>query len=194
MHELSDGRTVTEGGTVRSIRVVGDPVLREKCSDILSFDRNLRDLVDDMFATMYAANGVGLAANQIGISSRVFVFDCPDDDEIWHKGYVVNPTVVHVAEELLENVEGCLSIPGVYQHLDRSGLVVVRGYDVSGKEIEVEGPGYFGRCLLHETGHLEGFLFIDLLEGKDRKDALKAIRSREFADRVSLGQEKTSPL
>lgn len=163
-------------GVVRAIRVLGDPVLREHCRSVEGFGPSLKRLIADMFTTMYDAEGVGLAANQIGVDLRVFVFDCSDHEEKWHKGYVINP-VVKLTEAGVkdEHLEGCLSIPGMPFHLDRPGRVIVEGIDLNGQPVEIEGYEYFARCLLHETGHLDGTLFIDLLKGAERRGALKRL-------------------
>jgi len=164
-------------GIVREIRKFGDPVLRESCATVTDFDAGLKNLIADMFATMYSVNGIGLAANQIGVGLRVFVFDCPDNLGAWHRGYMVNPTRTFVGEEEPDDSEGCLSIPGVYAEFPRSSRVIAEGQDMTGAEIRIEGEAYFARCLLHETQHLEGMLFIDLLEGSTRRDAMRAIRN-----------------
>ena len=126
---------------------------------------------------MYAADGAGLAANQIGVGRRVFVYDCGDDAGVWHRGVIVNPTVEAATGELLDEGEGCLSLPGFSTILARPSRVTVRGQDVDGSEVEVTGTGYFARCLLHEADHLKGRLFTDLVTGDSRKAALRAIRA-----------------
>ena len=160
------------GGNVRDIRVMGDPVLRTPCDDVTDFDDDLRTLVDDMFTTMYAVRGVGLAANQIGISQRIFVFDCPDDDQVRHTGVICNP-VVELPEgkdRHLESLdEGCLSLPGAYIELARPDHAVCRGQDAEGNPVEVTGTGLLSRCLQHETDHLNGVVFGDRLSGRARK-------------------------
>jgi peptide deformylase len=133
-----------------------------------------------MFATMYAVDGIGLAANQIGVLLNVFVFDCPDRFGQWHRGYMINPTRTYVDDSSPEDSEGCLSIPGVYSEFPRSSHVVAKGTNLDNEPISVEGKGYFARCLLHETQHLEGTLFVDLLTGDTRKDAMKAIRDLDL--------------
>jgi peptide deformylase len=164
-------------GQAREIRVIGDPVLRSPTDEVTAFDDGLLRLVDDMLASMYAAEGVGLAANQIGVSRRVFVYDCPDDDGVWHRGAVVNPIVTAEAAQLVEDVEGCLSLPGFHTELPRPGSVTVRGSDPYGEPVEVSGSGLLARCLRHEADHLEGRIFTDLLTGDGRKAALRAIRN-----------------
>ncbi|BCB73668.1 peptide deformylase [Phytohabitans flavus] len=181
MHVVSESRGEWDRpGTVRGIRKFGDPVLRESCATVTDFDARLESLIADMFATMYSVDGIGLAANQIGVALRVFVFDCPDNQGGWHRGYMVNPTRTFVGEEEPDDSEGCLSIPGVYAEFPRSSQVVCEGQDMTGAKIRIEGEAYFARCLLHETQHLEGKLFVDVLEGDTRRDALKAIRKSSF--------------
>lgn len=165
-----------ERGTVRPITVVGNPVLHRECADVTVFDGELAQLVDDMFASQRAAEGVGLAANQIGVDKKVFVYDCPDDDGLRHVGVICNPVLDELPAQrrtLDDSNEGCLSVPGAYASLARPDYAVVRGQDVEGKPIAVEGTGYFARCLQHETDHLYGRLYIDRLSKRERKDALK---------------------
>ena len=163
-------------GSARPITVYGNPVLHRPCRVVTSFDDELAKLIDDMFASMEAAEGVGLAANQIGVDLRVFVYDCPDDDGVRHAGHVVNPVLEDLPPEqrvLDEADEGCLSVPTAYAKLARPSYAVVRGQDMHGNEIAVEGTGYFARCLQHETDHLNGYLYIDRLSKRDRKQALR---------------------
>ena len=164
--------------TIHPIVIAGEPVLHQPTREITEFDEKLRTLVDDMFETMYAAEGVGLAANQIGLDLRVFVYDCPDDEGVRHKGVVVNPKLE--TSEIPETMpdpdddwEGCLSAPGESYPTGRAKWAKVTGSDIEGNPIEVEGTGYFARCLQHETDHLYGFLYIDKLSKRDRKDALR---------------------
>ncbi|MHA6762813.1 peptide deformylase [Streptacidiphilus sp. PAMC 29251] len=166
----------TSKGAFRPITVVGNPVLHHPCATVTEFDEELSALVADMFVTMYAAEGVGLAANQVGVGRRVFVYDCPDDEGVRHVGVVVNPVLddLDPAQRTLdESAEGCLSVPGAYADLARPEYALVRGQDQHGKEVVVEGTGFFARCLQHETDHLNGYLYIDRLSKRDRKDALR---------------------
>jgi peptide deformylase len=165
-----------ERGTVRPITVVGNPVLRQECRDVTDFGPGLTALIDDMFASQRAAEGVGLAANQIGVDLKVFVYDCPDDDGVRHVGAVCNPVLEELPADLRvldDNNEGCLSVPTAYMELPRPDYAVVRGQDAQGKPVRVRGTGYFARCLQHETDHLYGQLYIDRLSKRDRKKALK---------------------
>ncbi|MFD3411168.1 peptide deformylase [Streptomyces cyaneofuscatus] len=163
-------------GTSRPITVVGNPVLHKECKDVTEFGDELAQLIDDMFASQKTAEGVGLAANQIGVDLKVFVYDCPDDDGNRHTGVVCNPVLEELAPEarvLDDSNEGCLSVPTAYASLARPDYAVVRGQDAQGHPIKVRGSGYFARCLQHETDHLYGYLYIDRLSKRDRKDALR---------------------
>ncbi|MYV52581.1 peptide deformylase [Streptomyces sp. SID3212] len=165
-----------ERGTSRPITVVGNPVLHKECRDVTEFDDSLAALIDDMFASQHTAEGVGLAANQIGVDLKVFVYDCPDDDGKRHVGAICNPVLEELPPEkrhLDDSNEGCLSVPTAYAALPRPDYAVVRGQDAQGNPVKVAGTGYFARCLQHETDHLYGYLYIDRLSKRDRKDALK---------------------
>ncbi|MFI9305603.1 peptide deformylase [Streptomyces triculaminicus] len=165
-----------ERGTSRPITVVGNPVLHKECKNVTEFDEKLAQLIDDMFASQRTAEGVGLAANQIGVDLKVFVYDCPDDEGVRHVGHVVNPVLDDLPADrriLDDSNEGCLSVPTAYAALARPDYAVVRGQDLHGNPIAVEGTGYFARCLQHETDHLYGYLYIDRLSKRDRKDALR---------------------
>ncbi|GAA1230030.1 peptide deformylase [Kitasatospora nipponensis] len=163
-------------GTARPITVVGNPVLHRECRTVTAFDADLSALIDDMFVSMYAAAGVGLAANQIGVDAKVFVYDCPDDDNVRHIGHIVNPVLEDLPVErrtLDDGNEGCLSVPTAYAELARPDFAAVTGQDKDGNPVRVEGTGFFARCLQHETDHLNGYLYIDRLSKRDRKDALR---------------------
>jgi peptide deformylase len=170
-------------GVARPITIVGDPVLRVPCVQVERFDDELAQLIDDMVASMHAAHGVGgvgLAANQIGVGLRVFVYDCPDDEGVRHQGYVVNPVLAEVEpsrRRLVEADEGCLSVPGPYAPLARPDYALVRGVDKHGAPITVEGTGFFARCLQHEADHLDGVLYIDRLGKRARKTVLAEMRA-----------------
>ncbi|MCE7081849.1 peptide deformylase [Streptomyces sp. ST2-7A] len=169
-------RAHRERGTARPITVVGNPVLHRECREVTAFDESLAALVDDMFASQRAAEGVGLAANQIGVDLKVFVYDCADDEGVRHVGVVCNPVLEDLPADrrvLDDNNEGCLSVPTAYAELARPDYAVVRGQDLEGNPIRVEGTGYFARCLQHETDHLYGRLYIDRLSKRERKSALK---------------------
>ncbi|PRX67390.1 peptide deformylase [Nonomuraea fuscirosea] len=176
-------------GEVRPIVRVGDPVLHRPCEPVTGFDGELAALVADMFASMYAAEGVGLAANQIGVPLRVFVYDCQDADGRPHKGVVVNPALElpGLGERRLDaGDEGCLSVPGQYAPLPRADRATVRGFDAEGEPVVVEGTGLLARCLQHETDHLDGHLYIDRLPAKRRKQVLAAYEESTKADKAPL--------
>ena len=136
------------------------------------YKRQLLTLVRDMFATMEAARGVGLAATQVGVDAAVFIYDCPDADEVHHRGAICNPVVVlpEGAQRNLESTdEGCLSLPGGYQPLARPDKATCSGVDPWGNPVTVEGTGLLARCLQHETDHLKGTVFGDRLSGRMRR-------------------------
>ncbi|MFD7920160.1 peptide deformylase [Streptomyces sp. NPDC059740] len=171
-----------ERGTSRPITVVGNPVLHRECKDVTAFDEELAQLIDDMFASQRTAEGVGLAANQIGVDLKVFVYDCPDDNGVRHVGAVCNPVLEELPPErrqLDDGNEGCLSVPGAYMELARPDYAVVRGQDAQGNPITVQGTGYFARCLQHETDHLYGRLYIDRLSKRERKDVMRQMAEKE---------------
>ena len=175
------------GGAVRPITRWGTPVMHARTRPVTSFDHELHELVRDMFATMYAAEGVGLAATQVGIDLAVFVFDCPDDDHLRHVGVVCNPEVIlpEGKERKLDTAdEGCLSLPGAYLELARPDHAVCRGQDHRGDPVEVVGTGLLARCLQHETDHLNGTVFGDRLSGRARKKlwALHEERAENYPD------------
>lgn len=148
-------------------------MLHRRCAEVTVFDDALQQLVADMFASMAAAEGVGLAANQIGVDARVFVVDCPDATGSNVVAHVVNP-VLHLPEgrELEIDSEGCLSVPGVRADVGRLTTASVTGVDMYGETIKLDGTGLLARCLQHETDHLDGLLYVDRLPGKQRKRML----------------------
>jgi peptide deformylase len=154
------------------IVVVGDPVLARPTRQVTEFGPELSQLVDDLFASLAIAEGVGLAAPQIGVDLAVFVYDCPDGSGGRARGHVVNPTIETSGEPDL-NDEGCLSVPGPYYELERASAATVRGVDKDGKPIEVSGTGFLARCLQHETDHLRGVLYIDHLPRNRRRRVLR---------------------
>ncbi|GAA2505366.1 peptide deformylase [Streptomyces gobitricini] len=154
--------------------LLGDPVLHTPCEPVTDFGPSLSRLIEDMFATMYAAQGVGLAANQIGVASRVFVYDCPDDEDVRHLGHIVNPRLVEADGVTVRGPEGCLSLPGVEAGTERFDRAVVEGVDRFGTPVRVEGTGFFARCLQHECDHVEGTVYTDRLTGWRRTRALRA--------------------
>ncbi|SFK89369.1 peptide deformylase [Geodermatophilus ruber] len=156
-------------GVARPIVTYGsNPVLHRPCATVTEFGKDLRRLLLDMFASMEAADGVGLAANQIGVDARVFVIDCPDAEGEDVVGYVVNPELTVLppregepAEEVTE--EGCLSVPGPYAELSRAFRARVDGVDAAGRPVSIDATGMAARCLQHEVDHLNGTVYVDLL-------------------------------
>lgn len=153
------------------IRIMGDPVLREEAERVDEVDDELRALARNMFDTMYAADGVGLAAPQVGILRRLIVVDPREEGVKPHA--LVNPRVVETGEETDKAEEGCLSIPGIREVVERKSTVVVEGLDIDGESIRIEAKGLHARVLLHEIDHLNGVLFLDRLTPLKRKMALK---------------------
>ncbi|MGW3206536.1 peptide deformylase [Streptomyces sp. NPDC001135] len=181
-------------GAVRRITEAGEEVLHKPCRDVTEFGPDLAALIDDMFLTLYVAEGAGLAANQVGVGLRLFVYDCPDDDGVRHVGHIVNPvleTPTH-GRRLLDEGEGCLSVPGAVMAVPRPDRAVVRGQDKDGRPVVVEGTGYFARCLAHETDHTNGYLYLDRLSQREKKDALRQMTARRdevFARRAARAGE-----
>jgi peptide deformylase len=166
-----------EGGTVRPMTRWGAPVMHRPQQPVTSYDDALRALAADMVATMYAADGVGLAACQVGEDLAMFVFDCPDADGEHTAGVVCNP-VVALPEgrdrQLDEGEEGCLSFPGAFVECPRPDHATVTGTGLDGEPVTFSGDGLLARCLQHETDHTRGTVFGDRLPTKDRKRLQKA--------------------
>lgn len=160
---------------IMPIKTLGDPVLREIARPLERFDRSLRRLVDDMFETMHNAPGVGLAAPQVGISSRFFVYDDGEDA----RGFLANVEVFDLEGEIVRE-EGCLSIPGPFHPTARPATVVVRGQDLGGKPVEIRAEGLLSRILQHETDHTNGKLYIDRLDDEGRRDVMRQLREFEL--------------
>ncbi len=158
------------------MRMLGDPVLREPCREVETFDELLARLYHDMLATMYHAPGVGLAAPQVGLSLRFFVFDQDKGD---NPGALANPVLTAVEGEQIDE-EGCLSIPNLWYPAKRAMRVRVEGRGLHGEPVSYEGEGLLARIFQHETDHLNGLLFLDRLEDEDRRQAMAEIREREL--------------
>lgn len=165
--------------TVREVRLYGDPVLTTRAEEITEFGPSLERLAQDMLETMEDAGGVGLAANQIGVTKRIFVFDC---SHFQHglRGAVINPEWEAVGEEMQLGTEGCLSIPGISQPTERFSTVRLRGYDPQGRPVSMLASGLMARCIQHETDHLDGVLFLQRLSDELRKESMKTIRQAEW--------------
>ena len=153
---------------------MGDPVLRQTADEVVDFDDELQALVRDMFETMYHAEGIGLAAPQIGLSKRIIVVDLrAQEGEEPRKVAVINPVVVWQSDETEKESEGCLSIPGLEELVNRPASVRVEGKDPEGKDLVVEADGLFARALQHEIDHVNGILFLDRVSPLKRKMLLK---------------------
>jgi peptide deformylase len=157
------------------IRTLGDPVLREPGRDVERFDDSLRRLIDDMLETMYDAPGVGLAAQQVGISSRFFVYDDGDG----HHGFIANPELSDPTGSE-EHEEGCLSIPGPFHPTSRAVRVRIHGLDRDGLPLELVGEGLLARIFQHETDHTNGTLYIDRLDDDGRREVMRQLREHEL--------------
>ena len=168
------------GGTARAMTRWGTPVMHAAQQPVTTYDEELAALVADMVATMYAADGVGLAACQIGVDRAVFVFDCPDDDGVVTRGVVCNPEVElpEGKDRVLDDgEEGCLSFPGAFVDCARPDYALVRGQDQSGADVEFSGDGLLARCLQHETDHTRGTVFGDRVSARARKKLRKQMEA-----------------
>jgi peptide deformylase len=166
-----------DGAVVRPITRWGTPVMHRRQQPVTAYDEALRSLVADMVATMYAAEGVGLAACQIGADVAVFVFDCPDASGQHTVGVVCNPslTLPEGRDRVLDDDdEGCLSLPGAFVECARPDFARVDGFGLSGEPVWFEGDGLLARCLQHETDHTFGTVFGDRLSTRNRKKLQKA--------------------
>jgi peptide deformylase len=177
--------------SIQEIRFFGDPVLTTPASPVVDFDKELRVLVKDLTDTMLDAPGAGLAAPQIGVPLRVFVWDV--DEAL---GHLINP-VLDLREEMQEGEEGCLSFPELRYETPRAMRAVAKGFNMYGEPVVVEGTEFLARALQHETDHLNGILFIDKLSAENRKLAMKEIRESEWFNLASENgqtiQVKDSP-
>jgi peptide deformylase len=154
------------------IRLFGDPVLRQRASEVENVDGSLVRLAEDMIQTMYDAPGVGLAAPQVGVQRRLFVYDVGDGPFA-----VVNPEIVESSGEWLYH-EGCLSIPGLSWELVRPKEVHLRGFDLDGAELDIEADELLARCFQHEMDHLNGVLIVERLDADTRREAMRVLRNR----------------
>lgn len=176
-HDPGTGRDLTvpidpvTGRGLLPMTLHGHPVLMAPAAPVTDFGPELERLVEDMFATMYAAPGVGLAAPQVGVGLRVFVYDCGEGKA----GHIVNPVCTLVPGELQDDDEGCLSVPGFYYPTARAMQASVTGQDLHGEPVTVEGRGLLGRCLQHETDHLNGMLYLERLGGKLARQARREV-------------------
>jgi peptide deformylase len=168
---------------VLPIRITGDPVLHAAAETVTHFDDSLAALITDMFDTMAAAPGVGLAAPQVGVGLRLFVYNWTDDDNVLWRGTAINPelwitpTPIGDADEDDES-EGCLSIPGERFPLRRSGRAILRATEADGTDFEITAEGWLARIFQHEYDHLDGTLYADRLDHVHRKAVAKVIRKQ----------------
>lgn len=178
-------------GKVLRVTEVGEDVLHTPCEPITEFGTpELRTLIDDMFATMAVAEGVGLAANQVDVNLRLFIYDLAEGGER-RVGHVINPVcTIELEEGNVEGEEGCLSVPGPGADLFRARRASVTGFDVEGNPISLSGEGYFARMLQHETDHLDGRLYIDLISKRERKRVISEML--EFRPEVIERRTKLS--
>jgi peptide deformylase len=177
---------------LRPVRIYGDPVLRQKAREIREYDDSLRALVTDLFDTMHAYVGVGLAANQVGVAQRVFVVDVPLEDGAHDRFAVVNPVISERKGRQVDE-EGCLSMPGINEDVQRALSVRLRGSDEHGRPIDRVVQGFLARAVQHETDHLDGVLFTDRLSPLKkqfmRRD-LDALARGELPDGYHPGSDK----
>lgn len=167
---------------VLTVRLFPDPILRTPADPVTTLNGELEKLVDDMFDTMRDGKGVGLAAPQVGVSLRLFVFDCGKDGS----GYVINPEWEPIGEDKQYVSEGCMSVPGVFGKVERYSHVVVRGQDCYGNAVAYEGTGLLARCIQHETDHLNGIMFMKQQRPTERKMAMAEIRNSTWFGVPSL--------
>ncbi len=159
---------------LRNIRTIGDEVLRKRAKEVKLFNEKLEILAQDMIETMYEANGVGLAAPQIGVLKRLFVIDIGDGPEIF-----INPEIIEVSEETEKDIEGCLSIPNERGYVIRPQRVTVKTLTLTGEERLVKAEGLFARAIFHENDHLNGQLYVDIMEDEEVPEDLDEIEDFE---------------
>ena len=164
---------------VRKVRLLGDPVLRVEAKDVEAYDDGLRALVRDMFETMYHEEGIGLAAPQVGISKRVIVLDLRREERDDEPMALVNPRLTWKSTETAKQTEGCLSIPGLEEIVERPAKVRVEARDPEGEPIELEADELLARALQHEIDHLDGILFFDRVSALKRRMLLKKWKKLE---------------
>lgn len=168
--------------SVIPIKIYGEPVLREKSKAIENIDGDLVKFLNNMNETMQAANGLGLAANQVGKKVRAFTIDLSHFDVLAEPKIIINPEIMDKSNDLVTGEEGCLSFPGLYQMIQRPNKVTIQTLDLDGKEYLFEAEGLIARVILHEIDHLNGVLFIDKLTAAERsliKSKLVRIKAGE---------------
>jgi peptide deformylase len=170
---------------IRGIRLFGDPILKTEADPVRDFDKQLRNLVRDLTETLDDAQGAGLAAPQIGVGLRVFVYAVGSE-----RGHLVNPEIDFPDDAEQDGEEGCLSFPGIYYDVKRRLNTVARGFTDRGDPVQVVGTEVLARCLQHETDHLDGVLFIDRMDQATRKQAMKAIRAANWDGPVKVSPHR----
>ena len=166
---------------IREILVVPNPVLKLVSQPVDKVDDELRALMDDMLETMYDAPGIGLAAIQIGVPKRVIVMDISGPDDEKAPRYFVNPEIIWSSEDTAPYEEGCLSIPDIYDEVERPARVKLKYLNYQGEEVVEDADGLFAVCIQHEMDHLEGVLFIDHLSRLKREQAIKKVKKQKAA-------------
>lgn len=166
------------------IRTFGDPVLRKRAEEVGDIDGRIARLAEQMHAVMKQANGVGLAAPQIGVSKRIFVYEIGDSGP----RTVINP-VIEETEGEWEHEEGCLSVPGLWFQIKRAKRALVRGYDLDGAEVCYEGEDMEAKLYQHEVDHLDGYLLLERLDEEQRKQAMRELRQRAEAQRAPAARQ-----
>jgi peptide deformylase len=167
-----------------AVRTYGDPVLRQVAKPIENVDGSLLKLVDDMVDTMYEAEGVGLAAPQVGVQRRLFVYELDDGPKA-----IINPEIIESAGEFYHD-EACLSIPGLRIGIVRPATVLLKGVDLDGNELMIEADDFMGRMFQHEVDHLDGVLMVERLDDEMRKQALRVLRDRAMGLDTSAMEAK----
>ena len=161
---------------IREILVVPNPVLKQASLPVERVDDELRALMDDMLETMYDAPGIGLAAVQIGVPQRIIVMDLSKEEGVKEPQYFVNPEITWRSEETVPYEEGCLSVPEIYDEVERPARVKLRYLNYQGEQIEEEAEGLYAVCIQHEMDHLQGILFIDHLSRLKRDRAVQKVK------------------
>lgn len=184
-----NGRAVTRGAPTLEIELLGSVILRQPAEPVAVVDDEVRTLAEAMFETMYASNGQGLAAPQVGRSIRLAVVDVPFTGQPY---VLINPRITAMSHERTRGVEGCLSVPGVHGTVERSAAVVVEALGLDGECRAIEAEGELARCLQHEIDHLDGILYIDRLPPLERALVVTRYRKRRGDDRIRTGSVPTA--
>ena len=160
--------------SVREIRLFGDPVLKSQCDSVADL-ASVKSLVQDLIDTTSLPGRAGVAANQIGVSLRVFSYNV--DDQL---GYLINPEITKLGGEVVEIDEGCLSVPGLWHKTPRYEKATAKGFQLDGSQVEISGEGLLAQALQHECDHLDGLLYLDRLTPEERKLAMRSLREQEW--------------